>query len=102
MMKQADGLVLFSRKENFPCVIAEAWASGIPVISTDVGGIAEHMDDSRGMLVKSGDENALAEAIVNLKKDWDKDAIRKYAVDHFSVDAVARQYDEAYRIALGE
>ena len=60
------------------------------------------MDDSRGMLVKSGDENALAEAIVNLKKDWDKDAIRKYAVDHFSVDAVARQYDEAYRIALGE
>lgn len=102
MMKQADGLVLFSRKENFPCVIAEAWATGIPVISTDVGGIAEHMDDSRGMLVKSEDEGALADAIINLKKNWDKEAIRKYAVDHFSVDAVAKQYDEAYRVALGE
>ena len=72
------------------------------MISTDVGGIAEHMDDSRGMLVKSGDENALADAIVGIKKDWDKDAIRKYAVDNFSVDAVAKKYDEAYRIALGE
>lgn len=102
MMKQADALMLFSRKENFPCVIAEAWATGIPVISTDVGGIAEHVEDSRGFLVKSGDEDALAKAILSLKKDWDSKAIRQYALDHFSVEAVAKKYDEAYRIALGE
>ena len=39
LMRETDAVVLFSRKENFPCVIAEAWASGKPVITTDVGGI---------------------------------------------------------------
>lgn len=102
MMKQADALMLFSRKENFPCVIAEAWASGIPVISTDVGGISEHLDESRGILIKSGDETALANAIKSIKRDWDSKAIRQYALDHFSVDSVANQYDAAYREALGE
>lgn len=102
MMKQADALMLFSRKENFPCVIAEAWASGIPVISTDVGGISEHLDESRGILIKSGDETGLANAIKSIKRDWDCKAIRQYALDHFSVDSVAKQYDAAYREALGE
>ena len=99
-MKECDAVLLFSRKENFPCAIAEAWACGKPVITTDVGGIAEHMNDERGMLINSGDEKALAEAILRLDKDWDEESIRKYAVDNFSVEAVAKSYSEAYAIAL--
>ena len=41
-MQSHDVLVLNSRSENFPCVIAEAWACSIPA-STDVGGIHEHL-----------------------------------------------------------
>ena len=99
-MKECDAVLLFSRKENFPCAIAEAWACGKPVITTDVGGIAEHMNDERGMLINSGDEKALAEAILRLDKDWDEESIRKYVVDNFSVEAVAKSYSEAYAIAL--
>ena len=99
-MRESDAVLLFSRKENFPCVIAEAWATGIPVITSDVGGIAEHFDDERGILVDSGDEKALAEAILSLDRVWNKEAIRKYAEDHFSVEAVTKAYTKAYNIAL--
>ena len=99
-MMNCDAVLLFSRKENFPCVIAEAWACGKPVITTNVGGIAEHMNDQRGMMIESGDESALAKAILDLDKDWDAAAIRKYAVDNFSIDAVAKAYTRAYQIAL--
>ena len=99
-MRESDAVLLFSRKENFPCVIAEAWATGIPVITSDVGGIAEHLDDERGILVDSGDEKALAEAILSLDRVWDKEAIRKYAENHFSVMAVTKAYTKAYNIAL--
>jgi glycosyltransferase involved in cell wall biosynthesis len=101
LMRAADAVVLFSRKENFPCVIAEAWATGKPVITTDVGGIAEHMDESRGMLIKSGDEGELATAILDLDKEWDAEGIRQYAVDKFSVEAVADAFDRVYKNALG-
>lgn len=105
-MQRADALVLFSRKENFPCVIAEAWATGIPVISTDVGGISEHLTENcgRGILIPNEDESALRSALLKLGTEVDiaPDDIRKYAVDHFSIEAVANAYDKVYREALEE
>ena len=104
-MQMADALILFSRKENFPCVIAEAWATGVPVISTDVGGISEHLTENcgRGILIPNEDESALRSALLTLGTEANIDAveIRKYAVDHFSVEAVSNAYDKVYREALG-
>ena len=99
-MMNCDAVLLFSTKENFPCVIAEAWACGKPVITTNVGGISEHMNGQRGLMIESGDEAALAKAILDLDKDWDAAAIRKYALDNFSIDAVAKAYTRAYQKAL--
>ena len=104
-MQSHDVLVLNSRSENFPCVIAEAWACGIPVMSTDVGGIHEHLPhglSDRGFLLPiEADAAAWTEAFDKVKNTaWDPDAIRAYACTHFSVEAVAQAYDAVYRKLL--
>ena len=60
----ADASLLSSAWENFPHGVVESLAVGTPVISTDVGGIAEVLHDGEnGLLVPSGDSEALAGAI---------------------------------------
>jgi len=100
-MREADGLLLFSHYENFPCVIGEAWASGIPVISSDVGGIREHLGPAQGLLVPPGDEAALAEAIAyTVSTRWNRDVLRTTAEELFSIPVVAGAYLDAYRSVL--
>ena len=103
-MQSSDALVLFSRNENFPCVISEAWASGIPVISTDVGGISEHLveESGRGILIESEDELGLRKAILSLGDGakFNPNEIRKYAIEHFSVEAISEAFDQVYQEAL--
>lgn len=101
-MRQAHALVLFSHFENFPCVIGEAWASGIPVFATRVGGIAEYLDAAHGDLVEPGDEAGLARVLrdwVNGRR-WDPVRLRSTATDRFSLPAVAEAYDRVYRTLL--
>lgn len=61
-MRSADALVLFSNYETFSCVVAEAWATGIPVISTPVG-IARNMEQETGIQVEINDTEGLAAAM---------------------------------------
>jgi glycosyltransferase involved in cell wall biosynthesis len=50
--------------DNLPTVIMEAMATGLPVISTDIGGIPEMVvQNETGFLVRPGDTLALAGAI---------------------------------------
>jgi len=53
--------------DNLPTVIMEAMATGLPVISTAIGGIPEMViDNETGLLVSAGDARALADAIENV------------------------------------
>jgi len=101
-MRQAHALVLFSHFENFPCVIGEAWASGIPVFATRVGGIAEYLDADHGALVEPGDEAGLAQVLRDWVhgRRWDPIRLRSTATDRFSLPAVAEAYDRVYRTLL--
>jgi glycosyltransferase involved in cell wall biosynthesis len=64
LLSAADAALLSSTWENFPHVVVEALAVGTPVISTDVGGVAEVVEDGRnGLLVPVGDAAALGAAI---------------------------------------
>lgn len=103
-MQQSDALVLFSRYENLPCVIVEAMASGLLVVSTDVGGISEHLTAERGLLVPSEDETALTKAMLQLptlRNATTSQALKRYADDTFSSIAVAQQFTRIYREVLG-
>jgi colanic acid/amylovoran biosynthesis glycosyltransferase len=56
--------------DNLPTVIMEAMATGLPVISTGIGGIPEMViQDETGFLVQPGDAAALAGAIENVVGD---------------------------------
>jgi len=102
-MQNADVMIMFSHYENLPVVILEAFACGLPVLSSDVGGISEHLTDEKGRLVPPGDEeiflSELNRILDNLDR-FDRDKIRKYAVNHFSNDAVGKQFDAIYREIL--
>jgi L-malate glycosyltransferase len=100
IMKQYDFLLLFSNYENFPCVIAEAMACGLPVISTDVGGIAEHVNTNTGILIKKGDISDLVQKLdimLDSYRKYDANAIREYAENIFSYEVVGKQYVQIYQ-----
>ena len=99
LMQTADGLLLFSRYENLPCVILEALCCGVPVIATGVGGIPEVINNENGILVPEGDEPALLQALTKLINGdvvFDRPAIAKKAKDQFNYDTVGRSFIEAY------
>ena len=56
--------------DNLPTVIMEAMATGLPVVSTKIGGIPEMViENETGFLVEPGDAVALANVIENLISD---------------------------------
>lgn len=102
--RESDFLVLFSNFENLPCVITEAFASGIPVLSTAVGGIPEIITPERGILIPAGDEEALLQGMSGLLdhcREYNRDAIRNYALRTFAAPKIGRQiFDEYKKIAI--
>lgn len=105
-MARARAVLLFSRYENFPCVIPEAWAAGTPVLVTDVGGIREHVPvwpapSDRGWCTPSEDETTWGEALVRLlAAPSDPDHLHRYSAAHFSISAVAQAYLDVYHQVL--
>ena len=103
--QDADFFVLFSNFENLPCVIVEAFASGVPVLSTAVGGIAEIVNNERGILIPQGDEDALLKgmnAMLDHSNEYDRKAIRDYAIKTFAAQNIGQQIFEEYNKVLGK
>ena len=97
--QQADFFVLFSNFENLPCVIVEAFASGVPVLSTAVGGIAEILSLERGILIPQGDEDALLQGMNQMldhSSEYNRQAIRDYAIKTFAAQNIGQQILEEY------
>jgi len=65
-----DVVVLTSRNEGTPVALIEAGAAGLPVVATDVGGVAEVVrDGASGFVVPPGDAAALAARLGTLLDD---------------------------------
>ena len=98
--QNVDFFVLFSNFENLPCVIVEAFASGVPVLSTAVGGIAEILSPERGILIPQGDEEALLQGLNQMLdhcQEYDREAIRDYAIKTFAAQNIGLQIFEVYK-----
>jgi len=71
--QQADVFVLSSNYEGLPLSVLEAMSVGLPVVSTDVGGVSEAVLHQRtGLLSARADPLALAENIDILLKDLER------------------------------
>lgn len=103
-MGSADAFLLFSNFENLPCVIIEALSAGIPVISTNVGGIPEMVNESNGVLVEPGDEANLLEQInlVLNSNQYDAKLISTSAHDKYSIQAVSSHLLRIYKEVMKE
>ena len=104
-MQGADAFVLFSRYENLPCVLLEAWMTGLPTLATDVGGVGEHLGrhGALGTLIQAGDRDGLTQAIQQMAEARasgrrpDHEAIHGYASARFTPEAVGGAIEAVYR-----
>jgi len=104
-LRNSSALVMFSSYENLPCVILEALCSGIPVISTNVGGIQEVIHKGNGILIKPGDELELKKAMQEIIQNYhlyDKTSIAGQAAAAFSYETVGQQIARVYDSVLGK
>lgn len=99
-LSAADVFVLPTRFEGWANVFLEAMACGLPVVTTDVCGNGEVVQDGTGILVPFGDAAALREALSEaLGRSWDRAAIVDYARS-YTWDEAARRVHEQFQDIL--
>jgi glycosyltransferase involved in cell wall biosynthesis len=70
--KKASVVLNPSDADNLPISVLEAFAAGIPVVSTNVGGIPYLIKDGfTGLLVNKDDDKGMSQRVLNLMKDSD-------------------------------
>ncbi|MGH7268979.1 MAG: glycosyltransferase, partial [Polyangiaceae bacterium] len=94
LLASFDLFALTSRTEGLPLAVPEAMASGLPVVATAVGGLPSVVPVHCGVLVASGDEDAIGRAIAGLAGDRDAArtmgrAGRRHALESFSIERTA-------------
>lgn len=106
-LRAFDVLALPSYREGFPLVTLEAMLAEIPVVATDVGGVAEAVrDGENGLLVEAGDLDALVAAAGALAADAElrnKLGARGRAdvLDRFTARQMAERFEAIYTEILG-
>jgi glycosyltransferase involved in cell wall biosynthesis len=75
LIARARMLALSSSSEGLPTVVLEAQALGVPVVTTNSGGVRDMVAHDAGVLVPVGDATALSEGIVALLVDDHRHAL---------------------------
>ncbi len=102
LLPLADVFVSSSLWEGLATAILEACAAKVPVVATRVSGTTEVIaSDEMGVLVPPGQPKPLSEAILYLLEHQTEarrmaERAYKHARAHFSIEAIARQYEAVY------
>jgi len=103
ILKSADIFTLSSIREGLPVSLLEAMAAGCAIVATDAGGIPDAIFDGvNGIIVKTSDENALADGLLRLLSDRElcKKLGEKAMEDvekRFSARVIAKTIGETYK-----
>ncbi|HEX5151402.1 MAG TPA: glycosyltransferase [Parafilimonas sp.] len=98
-MQKADAFILFSRHENFPCVVIEALCCGLRVVASNVGGIPEAVNETNGILVEPENVSALQNAITTIMQyptKYSNKNISEAAISKYNYQVIAKQFIAAY------
>jgi glycosyltransferase involved in cell wall biosynthesis len=101
-----DVFVLSSDWEGNPLSVMEAMASGLPIVSTAVGGVPDLFENGKeGVLVPAGDVQALSSSLTNLLRDREARkslglAAGRKAKGKYDVSAMIQAYEEMYEQIL--
>jgi N-acetyl-alpha-D-glucosaminyl L-malate synthase BshA len=106
ILSVSDIFIIPSGNESFGLSALEAMACGVPVISSDVGGLSEvNVDGETGYIVKVKDVDALAEKMIvlftdkNLHSKMSKAALH-HATTNFTKEQIVPIYEAAYEKAM--
>lgn len=106
LLVAGDAFLLSSISEGIPLTLIEAMAAGIPVVSTNVGGIPEVIEHGRtGLLAPARNDEILAS---HLRVFWQCPDQRRElaesgchrAIEHYSLKQMHQQYVDVYESLL--
>jgi teichuronic acid biosynthesis glycosyltransferase TuaC len=95
MMNASDCLLVTSVCEGSPTVVQEALASNLPIVSVEVGDVAERLEGVRDSTVAAANAEVLARAIVSMVSP-PRRSNGSAKVAEFSSHSVARKLKEIY------
>ncbi len=105
-LSSADVFLMPSRLESFGLAALEAMACGVPVVTSNAGGLSELVREGiAGYTADVGDINQMTEHVVNVLKDEERyrklsKSTREYAFDNFHVSKIIPKYVDLYERVL--
>lgn len=98
-LRKSDIYIQSSNYEGLPLSILEAMAAGLPIISTNVGGIKDIVTDN-GFMINSNDPNMLAEVMIKLidnkEKRLEMSMNSQKNILKFDSKIMAKEYSKIY------
>ncbi len=103
----SDIVALTSHNEGTPVCVIEALACGRAVVATNVGGVADVLEEGKlGLIVPAGNESALVEALVRLADPGERARFagrgRDLVLSKYSIDRLVRDMEALYSELLAE
>ncbi len=86
-MDEADIFIFPTHTEGFSIALLESMARGLPSITTNVGANAEMLEDKGGIIVPTGDVQAMIDAIKVMQ-----DPIKRQEMSQWNVEKVKQYY----------
>lgn len=100
IVRNANVGILFSHSESQSCVVLEWLCSGLPVISSAVGGVRELINETNGILIPSNNHQALADAMKKIMINYatlNQQQISESAIRKYSYESVGKSIFEVYQ-----